>query len=170
MSTVSSFQKVVSAINRIMVGLGALGLAAASLILSYSVVSRALFQANTDWQDEAAVFCLVGVTFLCAAYVQEHHHHVGISAIAAMLPAWAERWRLFFIDAIPFVFCVFFAWKSWTLLREAWVENQTTSSSWAPPLWIPYSLMAAGMSILTLQLFLQTVVRVTGGEVPKEMK
>ena len=157
MSTVSSFQKVVSAINRIMVGLGALGLAAASLILSYSVVSRALFQANTDWQDEAAVFCLVGVTFLCAAYVQEHRHHVGISAIAAMLPAWAERWRLFFIDAIPFVFCVFFAWKSWTLWYEAFEEGHTTSSAWGPPLTVPYGLMAAGMTLLSVQLLLQTL-------------
>ena len=157
MSTLSSVQKVVSAINRIMVGLGALGLAAASLILSYSVISRAIFQANTDWQDEAAVFCLVGVTFLCAAYVQEHRHHVGISAIAAMLPVWAERWRLFFVDAIPFVFCVFFAWKSWTLWHEAFEEGHTTSSAWGPPLTVPYGLMAAGMTLLSVQLLLQTL-------------
>lgn len=157
MSTLSSTQKVVTAINRLMVALGAIGLAAASIILSYSVVSRALFQANTDWQDEAAVFCLVGVTFLCAAYVQEHRHHVGISAIAALLPAWAERWRIFFIDAIPFLFCVFFAWKSWTLWFEAFEESHTTSSAWGPPLSVPYGLMATGMTLLGVQLLLQTV-------------
>ena len=146
MSTDSSFQKVVSAINRIMVGLGALGLAAASLILSYSVVSRALFQANTDWQDEAAVFCLVGVTFLCAAYVQEHRHHVGISAIAAMLPA-------DFGSAANTTH----TWKSWTLWFEAFEESHTTSSAWGPPLTVPYGLMAAGMTLLSVQLLLQTL-------------
>jgi len=40
------------------------------------------------------------------------------------------------------------------------VEGQTTSSSWAPPLWIPYGLMAAGMSLLGLQLAVQLSARV----------
>ena len=42
----------------------------ASLVLTSSVVSRYFFKASTDWQDEAAVFCLVGATFLCGAFVQ----------------------------------------------------------------------------------------------------
>ena len=56
------------------------------------------------------------------------------------------------------MFCAFFAWKSCTLLHEAWAEGQTTSSSWAPPLWIPYLLMSLGMLLLTLQLAVQVVV------------
>ena len=36
-------------------------------------------------QDEAALFCLVGVTFLCSSYVQEKRGHIGISAIEGLL-------------------------------------------------------------------------------------
>ena len=54
-------------------------------------------------------------------------------------------------------FCVFFGWKSWTLFHEAWVDSQTTSSTWGPPLAIPYGLMSTGMTLLCLQLIVQVI-------------
>jgi TRAP-type C4-dicarboxylate transport system permease small subunit len=145
--------------NQAMVILGMLGLLVASLVLTYSVISRYVMQASTDWQDEAAVFCLVGATFLCGAFVQELRGHVGIEAIAGLLPKSINRFRLMCVDLLGMLFCSFFSWKSWTLFHEAWIENQTTSSSWAPPLWIPYGLMAAGMTLLSLQLLVQLTAR-----------
>ena len=68
----------------------------------------------------------------------------------------ADRVRRLLADVIAFVFCAFFAWKSCTLLAEAWDEGQTTPSSWGPPLWIPYGCMTVGMALLSLQLLLQT--------------
>jgi TRAP-type C4-dicarboxylate transport system permease small subunit len=41
------------------------------------------------------------------------------------------------------------------------VEGQTTTSTFAPPLWIPYGMMAFGMSLLALQLFVQVLARAT---------
>ena len=151
--------RVIQRINEAMVVLGMLALLAASAVLTYSVVSRYVMKASTDWQDEAAVFCLVGATFLCGAFVQSLRGHVGIEAIAGWLPRSVDRLRLMLVDLMCALFCAFFAWKSWTLLHEAWVDKQTTSSSWAPPLWIPYGLMAAGMTLLSLQLLIQLSAR-----------
>ena len=78
-----------------------------------------------------------------------------------------NRVRAGLVDLVSAAFCIFFSWKSWTLFYEAWSEGQTTSSSFAAPLWIPYALMAVGMSLLTVQLLLQTLVHATGGEVAK---
>jgi TRAP-type C4-dicarboxylate transport system permease small subunit len=143
------------AINRAALGIGMIALVAAALVLTYSVVSRYLFKASTDWQDETAVFLLVGVTFLCAAHVQQWRGHIGIEALAAILPEGVNRVRRVLVDIASALFCGFFAWKSWTLLHEAVADGQTTSSSWGAPLWIPYGLMALGMTLLTLQIALQ---------------
>lgn len=146
-------------VNRAMVMLGMVTLLLAALVLTYSVVSRYVMQASTDWQDEAAVFCLVAATFLCAAYVQSLRGHIGIEAVAGWLPQSLDKWRLMLVDLMSLLFCTFFSWKSWALFHEAWVEQQTTSSSWAPPLTIPYGIMAVGMTLLGLQLLVQFSAR-----------
>ncbi len=136
-----------------------LALVAAAIILTGSVLLRYFLRVPTDWQDEASVFLMVGCTFLSAGYVQSYRGHVGIEALAGLLSPRTNAWRRFVCDVASLAFCVFFSWKSWTLLREAWVEGQTSSSAWAPPLWIPYGLMAAGMTLLSLQLLQQVLDR-----------
>jgi TRAP-type C4-dicarboxylate transport system permease small subunit len=142
-------------LNRAMLGIGMVALVVAAFILTYSVFSRYLFKAATDWQDEAAVFCIVGAVFLCGAYVQSWRGHIGIEAFTSILPPAVNRVRMVLVDLATLLFCVFFAWKSWTLWHEAWVDKMTTSSTWAPPLVIPYGLMSTGMTLLTLQALLQ---------------
>jgi len=146
-------------VNRAVMYVGMVALAVASLVLTYSVFSRYLFKAATDWQDEVAVFCIVGAVFLAGGWVQSQRGHVGIEALASLLPPAVNRARLLVVDVLTLAFCAFFAWKSWTLFHEAWVDKMTTSSTFAPPLTIPYGLMAAGMSLLVLQLLLQVIAR-----------
>ena len=153
-----SLDRALARANRVMALLGMVALLVASFVLTYSVVSRYFFRAATDWQDEVAVFCIVGAVFLSGAWVQAQRGHVGIEAIASILPAGANRVRLLLVDAMSAAFCAFFAWKSWTLFHEAWVDKMTTSSTFAPPLTIPYGLMAAGMTLLVVQLLLQLAV------------
>jgi TRAP-type C4-dicarboxylate transport system permease small subunit len=148
--------------NSLLLKLSMLAMLLTALVLTYSVVTRYFFKIPTDWQDEASVFMLVGVTFFCGAHVQASRGHIGIEALAAILPAKVNAVRQFIVDLLSFAFCAFFAWKSWTLCHEAWVEGQTTSSMLAPPLWIPYSMMALGMTILTLQLLVQVLTHMTG--------
>lgn len=154
---VGAINRVLTRLNQAIMFLSSGALLAASLILCSSVFLRYFLKIPTDWQDEMSVFLLVGATFMCAAYVQSQRGHIGIEALAGLLPPWANRIRLMFCDLASCLFCSFFAWKSWTLLHEAWVDGQTTSSAWAPPLWIPYSFMAVGMTLLSLQILLQLV-------------
>lgn len=152
-------ERATSRLNAMILRVGMVALLAAACVLTASVFLRYYLKAATDWQDETAVFLLVGATFICGAHVQQHRGHIGIEALVGFLsPRWNHR-RLLMVDSLSLAFCLFFSWKSWTLLAEAVHEGQTTSSSWAPPLWIPYGLMASGMSLLCLQLLLQLLER-----------
>jgi TRAP-type C4-dicarboxylate transport system permease small subunit len=144
--------------NNIIVVIAAVALIAACAVLSYSVLSRALFHSANYWQDEAAVFLLVGATFMTAAYVQGQRGHIGIEAFVGLLSPTVNRVRLWLVDVASLLFCAFFAWKSWTLAHEAWIDGQVSNSMWSPPLAIPYVLMAAGMTLLCVQLLLQIAI------------
>ena len=161
-SPVAVLERALSFCNNVIVVFAALALIAACMILSYSVLGRALFHSANYWQDEAAVFLLVGATFMTSAYVQSQRGHVSIEAFVGLLSARANRFRLWLVDVASLLFCAFFAWKSWTLAHEAWVDGQVSNSMWSPPLAIPYGLMACGMTLLCVQLLLQIVIPLSG--------
>jgi TRAP-type C4-dicarboxylate transport system permease small subunit len=145
---VAALERGLAFCDTVIVVLAALALVAACGVLSYSVIGRALFQAANYWQDEAAVFLLVGATFMTAAYVQGKRGHIGIEAFVGLLSPRANRIRLWLVDVASLLFCAFFSWKSWTLAYEAFSDGQVSNSMWSPPLSIPYGLMACGMTLL----------------------
>src|SRR5476649_2122629 len=155
---VAALERLLAFCNNIIVVFAAIALIAACAILSYSVLSRALFHSANYWQDEAAVFLLVGATFMTAAYVQGQRGHIGIEAFVGLLSPMVNRVRLWLVDVASLLFCAFFAWKSWTLAHEAWADGQVSNSMWSPPLAIPYVLMATGMTLLCLQILLQLAI------------
>jgi TRAP-type C4-dicarboxylate transport system permease small subunit len=159
---VAALERGLDLCNNVIFFFAATATIAACVILSDSVLGRALFQSPNYWQDEAAVFLLVGATFMTSAYVQQRRGHIGIEAFVGLLSPTANRVRLWLVDVASFLFCAFFAWKSWTLTYEAWTEGQVSNSMWSPPLAIPYVLMASGMTLLCVQILLQIIIPLTG--------
>src|ERR1700747_3559483 len=85
-SALGLLERAMVGVNKLVTLFGMVALLVASLVLTYSVFSRYLFKAATDWQDEVAVFCIVGAVFLAGAWVQAQRGHVGIEAVASILP------------------------------------------------------------------------------------
>src|SRR4030095_5734353 len=68
LGALGALDRAMAGVNRLMLFVGMVTLVVASLVLTYSVFSRYLFKAATDWQDEVAVFSIVGCVFLCGAW------------------------------------------------------------------------------------------------------
>ncbi len=150
-----AIQRGVNLLNTLLAIGSAIAVGAAGVVLTWEVIGRYFLGLSSDWQDELSTFLLVGATFGSAAWTQARRGHVGIDALAHILPPRVDRVRRVLADLFSFVFVAYFAWKSWGLLSEAWDEGQTTPSAWGPPLWIPYSCMTFGMMLLAVQLALQ---------------
>ena len=155
--------RILNFVNQVVVVVSSVGLVAAACVLTYSVIIRYFLKWSTDWQDETSVFLIVGAVFMSAAAVQARRGHVAIEAIFGLLSRRANYVRQILVDIASLLFCGFFAWKSWTLLIEAVTEGYRSSSTWQPPLWIPYSLMTVGMTLLTIQLALQIAAALRRG-------
>jgi TRAP-type C4-dicarboxylate transport system permease small subunit len=166
-ATGGPLRRALAFVNQSIVLLSSIALVAASLVLTYSVASRYFLHLSTDWQDELSVFLIVGAVFMSSAAIQERRGHVAIEAITGLLPAGVNRVRQLLVDGASLAFCAFFAWKSWLLLDEAWTENYHSESTWGPPLWIPYSLMTVGMTLLSIQLLMQVVTALAPPKSPE---
>jgi len=156
-ASLAAADRILARINIVVVRLSSVALVVAGFVLTYSVIVRYFLKISTDWQDEMSVFLIVGAVFMSAAAIQAGRGHVAIEAIIGLLPPHVNMARQILVDAASFIFCAYFAWKSWLLLLEAWLEGFHSGSTWAPPLWIPYSLMTIGMMLLSLQILLQVV-------------
>src|ERR1700738_3311624 len=141
-------ERILALVNNVVVKASSAALVAAGFVLTYSVIVRYFLKISTDWQDEMSVFLIVGAVFMSSAAVQALRGHVAIETIVGFLPARVNRTRQILVDVGSLAFCAFFAWKSWTLLHEAWVDGQVSNSMWSPPLAIPYGLMSCGMPLL----------------------
>jgi TRAP-type C4-dicarboxylate transport system permease small subunit len=159
-------ERIIAAVNQLIVIVSSVALLGAAFVLTYSVVVRYFLKFSTDWQDEMSVFLIIGAVFMSAAAIQARRGHVAIEAIVGLLPPRVNRVRQIAVDIASLAFCGFFAWKSWVLLEEAILENFHSGSTWGPPLWIPYSLMTVGMTLLGLQLLIQIVNELRRRELP----
>ena len=154
--------RVLAAVNHAVVVVSSVALVIASAVLSYSVFARYFLHVPTDWQDELSVFLIVGAVFMSGAAVQVRRGHIGIEAVVAIMSTRVNAVRQVLVDLASFLFCTFFAWKSFTLLHEALVEGYHSTTTWEAPLWIPYSLMAVGMSLLSIQILAQVTAALVG--------
>ena len=163
-----TFSRGVKAIGSFTGLIGGLLIAASCLAITNEVVWRYYLKHPHTWSLELNIFLLIGATFLAANYTQMKRGHVGTEVLEAIMPARWNRWRIVAGDVLSLALCAFIAVKVWEYDWKAWSEGWTTDSVWAPPLWVPFTLMALGLTLITLEYVVQIVEEIAFGEQPRE--
>jgi TRAP-type C4-dicarboxylate transport system permease small subunit len=131
--------------------------AVSAVLLTGEVLARYIFNSPSDWGLELCILMLIAATFMAAGHTLAAKAHVNIDIVDHLMSGNLNRWRLLLADAGAAGLCGFVAVNAWRLTGIAWSEGWVSNSTWGPKMWIPFSLIALGMSLLALQYLVQII-------------
>ncbi|MCQ0989103.1 TRAP transporter small permease subunit [Jiella marina] len=150
----------VSAISRGLGVFAAILLFSAVLSVCHMVFVRYVLNQSTIWQTEYTAYAIVAATFLGSPWVLIVRGHVNVDLlqIAAARPV---RLIMQLLSAfLSLVFVVLLAYAAWFYFEEAWVNDWTSETVWAVPLWMPALPMVVGTVMLALQ-YVAEIIRLS---------
>lgn len=144
-------------LGALVAGYGALGL---SLLITFEVLSRKLFNYSTLAVVEVGGYVMATGVALSFAYALVQRAHTRVDVFLAMLPA-ALRAPLNALAAVALAaMAVFMAWRGLGTLLESIHYQSHASTPLGTPLWIPQSIWVAGLGLFALLAAAQAVTAV----------
>ena len=156
------FRRAMESVSALTGYLGGALIAVSAATVTYEVIWRYYLARPHTWALETNVFLLIAATFAAAAFTQLKRGHVGTEVLDLLLPKRWVPWRVLFGDVLSGVVCGFIPVQVGLYAIHAWREDWTTDSVWAPHLWLPYSLMGAGLTLITAEYVVQVVDAIAG--------
>jgi len=145
------FRRLVDTLSKIFGLVAVLLLVASVVVVSQMVFVRYVLVDSTIWQTEFVTYSIVAATFLGSPYVLLLKGHVRVDLIENAVGDSGKMALRYLSDVLSFLFCGLLAVAGWIHFHEAWVNNWTTDTVWALPLWIPLLPMPVGFGLLCLQ-------------------
>jgi TRAP-type C4-dicarboxylate transport system permease small subunit len=147
---IPAFVRAVYRLSTACAALAAVMLLAAALVITWSVVYRAM-GASTYWEIEFSVFMMVGSLFLASPYCLATRGHVGVDLLTHYLPPRPARAIGLAIAVVGLGVCIYLAWAGALQTLHAFTIGERTESSWAPPKWPLFLSMPVGLGLTALQ-------------------
>jgi len=146
-----AFSKFVATISKACGIVAAVLVGSAILVVCQMVVMRYFLNESTIWQTEFVIFALVGATFVGCPYVLLLKGHVNVELLPHYLRPRGRFLLAVAANLLGLLFCSVLTWKGYELFHEALVNEWTTDTIWALPLWIPYLAIPVGIGLMSLQ-------------------
>ncbi|MBQ9566026.1 MAG: TRAP transporter small permease [Synergistaceae bacterium] len=127
-----------------------------TLILFINVALRYGFSASTSWAEELIRYLMIWITFIGGGVCVRRGAHIRMDFLLSALPA---RWRTRLtrlVYGLSAAFCAALAWYGVRLVGFTLAHEQI-SPALELPMWIPYSAMPVGLTLMALH-FLQKAV------------
>ena len=148
---IKGYIRAVSSVSRALAALATFLLALAMLAVCQMIFMRYILREATIWQNDFVVYSATAAIFVGAPYVLLKKGHVGVDVIEHLVSD-STRLKLRLAGCwLGLIFCAIMLVAGWINFHEAWVNDWTAPTVWAPPLWIPYAAVPVGFFMLCLQ-------------------
>ena len=127
------------------------------LVIVELVFERYFFQNAITWQTELVTILLVASTFIGSAYVLSEKAHVSMDWVYDFLSKSNIIKLKIFTSLLSLLFFLILFYFTFLMVEEAFVKNYTTGTIWDPPLWVPYSSMLIGATLMILQYIAEII-------------
>jgi len=144
--------------------LAALCLAAIAGLVVIQVTGRSL-GVLVPGADDLAGYALMASTFLGLAPTLRAGAHIRVTLLLSHAPPARKRRLELWCLAVGAAVCAYVCWYVVEMAKDAWRFGEKSTGNLPVPLWIPESVMALGIAILTIA-FIDDFVRVLSGEAP----
>ena len=138
----------------------------AVLIVCHMVFTRFVLNLPTSWQTEFVTYVLLASTFLGAPWVLLERGHVNVELVPLMLGDRGRFFLAFIAYSAATALCAVIAYEAYVFWHEAWVEDWSSDTIWAPKLWKAYLAMPIGFALITLQYLADLLCLITGRDTP----
>jgi len=161
-----SFVRIVRLLSQLC-GFVAAGLIALGVfVVCHMVFERYVFGHDTIWQTDFVTYSLVAATFVGSPYVLMLRGHVNVDILPIYSGPTLRFWLALFSSVLSLAFCIAMAVLTFQFWHEAWGEGWVSDTMWRARLWIPYSSMPIGMSVISLQCLADLTSLISGKEPP----
>jgi TRAP-type C4-dicarboxylate transport system permease small subunit len=148
-------------------GFVAAGLIAAGvLVVCHMVFVRYVLNYNTIWQTDFTTYCLIAATFVGSPYVLMTRGHVNVDILPHYSGRRTRYWLAVSAGVTTLLFAVVLAVLTADFWWEAWSNKWVSDTMWRARMWIPYSSMPIGLTLLALQCVAELMELVSGRAQP----
>ena len=124
-----------------------------TLIITYEVVMRYVFNAPTFWVKELSIYLCMAIGFLGAAFALKNDSHFSITIIIDRLSRKNRRRMRILTNLMGMAYSVVFIYKGGEMAKFSYDIGDVSSGMMEVPLWIPWLLVPVGGTLLTFQFF-----------------
>jgi TRAP-type C4-dicarboxylate transport system permease small subunit len=161
-----TYVRVVRFVSQLCGFVAAAMIAAGVLVVCHMVFVRYVLNHNTIWQTDFTIYCLVAATFVGSPYVLMTRGHVNVDVLPHYLGPRARYWLAVASGIVTLAFAVVLAVLTSQFWWEAWEQKWVSDTMWRARLWIPYSSMPIGLTLLTLQAIAELIQLLKGEAQP----